>query len=210
MLVKKGIGVIGSRSLPASYRSQVQAVVSFLVQHGYNIHSGGAQGADNFALEAAISLEACSQFVLFSAWSAVSGFPQAVQPAVHRLIAYGGQVVWGLVSPRDSGRSVVIAGLLARNCSLVSSSVGIVSFLHGASRGSRRTISEAIRLGRRVIVFLCGGGAVLPPAPGRGRWVTLGGSSPFSGAFLFLPNVTEAQHRQNKVGPCAVPVLEVA
>ena len=207
MLVSHGVGVIGSRSLPVSYRAQVHSVVSFLVSRGYLIHSGGAVGADQFALAAVLSLGACSQAVLFSAWSAVSGFPRAVQPSVHRLIAYGGQVVWGVVSPRASGRGVVIAGLLARNCRLVGASVGVVAFLHGSSRGSRRTISEAIRRGRRVVVFLCGGGASLP-ATGGGRWVQLGGSSPFSGAYLFLPNTTE-QRKPTMEASCAVQSQEL-
>ena len=202
MVVSKGVGVIGSRSLPVSYRAHVQVVVTHLVERGYLIHSGGAVGADQFALESVFSLGASAQAVLFSAWQSVSGFPRAVQPSVHQLIAYGGSVVWGVVSPRASGRGVVVAGLLARNCRLVGASVGIIAFLHGTSRGSRRTISEAVRRGRRVVVFLCGG-ASLPSVRG-GSWVQLGGSSPFSGAFMFLPKVTTAQRQPTSEASGAV------
>jgi hypothetical protein len=199
----RGIGIIGSRELPESFRAQISGIVQSLVLRGYSIHSGGALGADSFALDAVLNSDFCSQAVIFSPWSSASSFPVAVRSSIHRFIAYGGRVDWGCVSA-GSSRGLVIAGLLERNCRLVGASVGIVAFLYGASRGSCRTISEAIRRGRRVVVFLCGGGAVLPPAPGGGRWVQLGGSSPFSGAFIFLPNITTEQHKPKMEVSCAV------
>ncbi|MDC0977763.1 DNA-processing protein DprA [bacterium] len=200
----QGVGIVGARALPSQFSEQVSQVVSYLLQRDYRIHSGGAMGADQFVLESVISLDACSQSVIFSPWVSVSGFPRSVRDSVHRFISYGGQVDWGCVQV-GSLRGVVTAGLLARNSRLVSASSGIIAFMHGQSRGTRRTVSEAIRTGRRVIVFLCGDGAELPRSR-SGRWICLGGSSPFSGAYLYLP---DAHRRGLPYLACDVHQLEV-
>lgn len=205
-ILGRGIGIIGSRELPESFREQISSIVQSLVLRGYSIHSGGALGADSFVLDAVIASDSCSQTIVFSPWVSVAGFPRAVQSSIRQLISYGGQVDWGCV-PVGSARSVVIAGLLERNSRLVSASIGIVAFLYGDSRGTRRTIAEAIRLGRRVIVFVCGGGASLPRHSG-GSWVRLGGHSPLSGGYLFLP-VIAAQRQPTMEAPGAVRALSV-
>lgn len=110
------IGVIGSRELPESFRAQVSGIVQDLIARGYYIHTGGALGADAFALEAVISADSCSQAVVFSPWVSVSGFPVAVQPAIRQLIAYGGQVDWGVF------RLVHLVALSLRGC--LSATVG--------------------------------------------------------------------------------------
>lgn len=199
---KKGIGIVGARALPASFQGQVSGVVSYLVQKGFCIHSGGALGADNFALNAVIAQGACTQAVIFSPWAVVSGFPVAVQSSIHKFIAYGGTVNWGFVSPAAASKGVVIAGLLARNNRLVKASAGIVAFMCGKSSGTKRTVLEAIRLNRRVIVFLCGNASL--PQVSSGVWVQLGGTSPFAGAYLFLPATTAPQRKPLPYSPCAV------
>ncbi len=68
-------GVIGSRSLPASFAPLVSRVVSLLLSRGYSIASGGAVGADSFALEAVIQQGAASRGIIHSAWASASGFP---------------------------------------------------------------------------------------------------------------------------------------
>jgi predicted Rossmann fold nucleotide-binding protein DprA/Smf involved in DNA uptake len=153
-------GVIGSRSLPASFAPLVSRVVSLLLSRGYSIASGGALGADSFALEAVIQ-QGASHGVIYSAWASASGFPSSVQPQVSSFIASGGQVVWGSASPSQQ-RSSVVSALLGRNRRLVSASTVIVAFLHGQSRGSLYTVRQAVEQGIPVIVFLCGGGASLP------------------------------------------------
>lgn len=200
------IGIIGSRELPESFRTQISGIVQSMVLRGYAIHSGGALGADSFALDAVIASDSCSQAIVFSPWVSVLSFPRSVQASIHRLIAYGGRVDWGCVSA-GSSRGLVIAGLLERNSRLVRASSGIVAFLYGESRGTRRTIAEAIRLGRRVIVFVCGGGATLPRQHG-GSWVQLGGHSPLSGGYLFLPALDTAQRQPTMEAPGAVRVLQ--
>jgi len=165
-------GVIGSRSLPASFSPLVSRVVSLLLSRGYGIASGGAVGADSFALEAVIQQGASARGVVYSAWVSASGFPSLVQPQVSRFLASGGQVVWGSC-PVGASRQEAVSALLGRNRRLVSASSVIVAFLHGSSRGSLYTVRQAVEqacppesAGRRrgvpVIVFLCGGGASLP------------------------------------------------
>jgi hypothetical protein len=166
-----GIGIIGARALPDSFREQVSAVVRYLLERDYQIHTGGAMGADQFALEAVISSGAYDRAVLFSAWSCVAGFPRSVQRHVDYFISHQGRVDWGFVQPGAS-RAIAISGLLARNTRLVSASSGVVAFLYGESHGTTRTVLQAIRSGLRVVVFLGGGGAVLP-ALRSGRWVQL-------------------------------------
>ena len=68
-------GVIGSRSLPASFSPLVSRVVSLLLSRGYGIASGGALGADSFALSALLQQGAASRGTIHSAWASASGFP---------------------------------------------------------------------------------------------------------------------------------------
>jgi hypothetical protein len=217
--IAKGIGVIGARALPREYQPQVAAVVQRLIERGYDIFSGGALGADQFALEAIAGADAFRQSVIFSAWASVSGFPVSVRDSIHRYIAYGGMVEWGEIMP-GAVRGLVVAGLLERNARLVRASAGLVAFLYGESSGTRHTIAEALRLGRRVIIFLCGGGAELPIVS-SGHWVRLGGRSPFAGAYLFLSAISfdkaqdEPAQREpaiegTRAGCVAVPIKVVA
>jgi len=168
---RRGIGIVGARALPDSFREQVSDVVSYLLERAYQIHSGGALGADLFCLQALVEQRAFSRGVIFSPWVSVPGFPRAVQPYIEQFVAHSGRIDWGFVRPHSS-RSLIVAGLLARNQRLVSASAGIVAFLYGESSGTTQTILRAIDRGLRVVVFLCGGGAVLPPLR-RGRWIQL-------------------------------------
>ena len=61
------IAVVGSRSLPSSWAPRVAAVVSSLLSRGHFVGSGGALGADLFALRALVSQgrSACSGSVVF-------------------------------------------------------------------------------------------------------------------------------------------------
>ena len=155
------IGIVGSRSLPASFSPFVSSLVSALVSRGFRVASGGAVGADQFALSALVEKGLSASSILYSAWSSASGFPVSVQPLVSRFLASGGQVVWGPASPSQP-RSAVVSALLGRNRRLVSASSVVVAFLHGQSRGSLYTVRQAIEQGVPVIVFLCGSGASLP------------------------------------------------
>jgi len=156
------VGVVGSRSLPASFSPLVSSVVSLFLARGFGVASGGASGADAFALSALLGQGASASGVVFSAWPSVSGFPVAVRPLVSRFLVSGGQVVWGSVL-LGSSRQAVCSALFARSRALVSSSSALVAFLHGPSRGTLFTLRQAVSRGVPVVVFLCGAGAALPP-----------------------------------------------
>ncbi len=179
----RGIGIVGARALPDSFRVRVSDIVRYLLARDYHIHSGGALGADLYVLQALIEQRAIDRGLILSAWSSVDGFPREVLRYVEHYVSHRGRVSWGIVPTRAS-RGLAIAGLLARNQRLVRSSVGIIAFLYGDSTGTIRTIREAIRLDRRVVVFVCGGEARLPEV-GPGRWVEMSCSSPWGGAFLY-------------------------
>ena len=49
------VAVVGSRQLPSSFASHVSSLVGFFVERGWGIGSGGARGADTFALQAVLA-----------------------------------------------------------------------------------------------------------------------------------------------------------
>ena len=158
----RSLGIVGSRALPASFTPLISSLVSALVARGFRIASGGAIGADHYALSALVEQGASASGVVYSAWSSASGLPSSVRPLVSRFLASGGQVVWGIGSPGDP-RQQVVSALLGRNQRLVSACSVLIAFVHGQSRGTLYTIRQAVRRGIPVYVFLCGGGASLPP-----------------------------------------------
>ncbi|OGC11544.1 hypothetical protein A3K48_03435 [candidate division WOR-1 bacterium RIFOXYA12_FULL_52_29] len=161
-LMVRVVGFIGSRSLPASFSPLVSSSVSLFLSRSFRVASGGALGADSFALSALLRQGAASSGVLFSAWQSASGFPASVRPQVSQFLTSGGQVVWGSASPGAS-RQQAVSALLGRNQRLASSCSVLVAFLFGPSRGSLFTVRQAVSRGVPVVVFLCGGGAALPP-----------------------------------------------
>ena len=154
-------GFVGSRSLPASFSPLVSSLVSAFRARGFLVASGGAVGADQFALSALVEQGGSASGIVFSAWVSSSGFPASVRPLFSRFLASGGQVVWGSGSVGAS-RSSVVSALLSRNERLVAACSVLVAFLHGSSRGTLFTVRQAVRRGIPVYVFLCGGGASLP------------------------------------------------
>src|ERR1700694_3302652 len=55
MAARGVVAVVGARQWPWSFASHVQSVVGFFVGRGWGIGSGGARGADQFALEAVLA-----------------------------------------------------------------------------------------------------------------------------------------------------------
>lgn len=155
------VGFVGSRSLPASFSPLVSSLISSFLARGFRVASGGAVGADQFALSALVEQGASASGVVFSAWASASGFPASVRLSISRFLASGGQVVWGAGSP-GAPRHQVVSALLGRNQRLVSACSCLVAFLHGPSRGTLFTVRQAVRRGIPVQVFLCGGEASLP------------------------------------------------
>src|SRR5437879_2423675 len=160
MAAHRFVAVVGSRELPEASASQVTEVVRFFLSRGWGIGSGGARGADQFALEAVVAAgaEACRSSVVFlpGALSAVPG------RALGAFVARGGRVV--------PGSGVGRAALLGRSRRLAQASSGVVAFLWGPSRGPLFTVRDAMRSGKPAAVVLAGGGAALPSFTG-GRWV---------------------------------------
>ena len=62
---KKYICIVGSRSLACDMAGTVRSVVSHLLHRGYAIGSGGAFGADLFALKALVQLHQCLASVIY-------------------------------------------------------------------------------------------------------------------------------------------------
>ena len=160
MVAHRFVAVVGARVLPETAAGQVAAVVRHFVERGWGIGTGGAQGADTFALEAVLATGrvACARSVVFLP-GAVGGAGAA---ALMRFVALGGRVVTGT----GAGR----AALLGRSRRLAQASSGVVAFLWGPSRGSVFTVREAVSTGKPAAVVLVGGGAVLPAFAG-GAWV---------------------------------------
>ena len=160
MAVGQGfVAVVGARVLPEAVAPQVADVVRFFLSRAWGIGSGGARGADAYALNAVVVAgpAACARSVVF--------LPGAMPTGAEALDAFVGQ--GGRVVPGVSGGRVA---LLRRSRRLARASAGVVAFLWGPSRGSVFTVREAIRAGKPAVVVLAGGGAVLP-AFGGGRWV---------------------------------------
>ncbi len=154
------VAVVGARVLPEAWAPPVAAVVRFFVDHAWGIGTGGARGADHYALEAVVATgrPACARSVVF-----LPGMVGAARTAALTAFqALGGRVVPG----SGEGR----AALLARSGRLARESSGVVAFLWGPSRGSVFTLREAIRAGKPAAVVLAGGGAELPRFSG-GQWV---------------------------------------
>ncbi len=152
------VAVVGARVLPEACASQVAAVVGFLLGRGWGIGSGGARGADAYALAAVVAAggAACARSAVF-----LPGAIPAQDPALQAFVTHGGRVEPGV----GGGR----LALLARSRRLAREAAGVVAFLWGPSRGSVFTVQEAVRAGKPAAVVLAGGGAVLPVLSG-GRW----------------------------------------
>lgn len=164
------IAVVGSRSLPVSWQSRVASVVSSLIARGHCVGSGGALGADLFALRCVVRAgrSACSGSVVFLPGSPASS-PVVCQRWVSAFIQSGGQVV---VGPARFGASPqeFVSALFSRTRQLVRHSRGVVAFISGRSSGSWFTCRFAVSLGLPVVVLPVEGPGALRSF-GRGRWV---------------------------------------
>ena len=175
------VWVLGSRSLPRSWRPFVFRVVGWFTRAGLGVASGGALGADQFALAAllrwlpvlpaGVSSRVARASVVSSAWCSFVGFPAPVRPVVSQAARCGVPVWWGVASP-GCPRAVAAAALLARSRRLAVSGrlVGCVAFV-GAKLGRGSFFSLQL-CARRVPVFVvCSRSCALPQLLGGGVWV---------------------------------------
>lgn len=67
MAADRFVAVVGARVLPEAWASRVAEVVRFFVGRGWGIGSGGARGADEYALRALLAAgrAACARSVVF-------------------------------------------------------------------------------------------------------------------------------------------------
>jgi len=176
------VGVVGSRALPASWSSRGASVVRDLVGRGCGVASGGALGADQFALQAVVASGACSSSSVFLP-GLVTQAPASCRSALSAFTAAGGSLVAGSAAPRCSRREFISA-LFARSLAMVQACTGVVAFVAGRSSGTWFTCQAAARLGRPVVVFPVEGGRVLRSL-GCGSWVRL---AAWPGAFRWVPS----------------------
>jgi len=183
------VAVVGSRALPASWASRVDSVVASLLARGCFVGSGGALGADLFALQAVVrrGRSACAGSVVFLP-SQVSCAPSACRPWLRRFAQLGGRVVTG-PAPVGASRRQFVSALFARSRRLVSGSAGVVAFVTGRSSGSWFTIQCAASQGLPVVVFPVEGPRALRSL-GHGRWVRL---RSWQGAYRWVPAQGEKQ-----------------
>jgi hypothetical protein len=133
-----------------------------------------------------LELNAVENGMIFAPWSSPAGFPKDTRGSVDRYLKEKGAVSWGCIT-NCPDRAAVVAALMERNERLVKYSDGIVAFLYGESKGTSFTLRRACAKERRVVAFLCGGGATLPEVK-AGRWVPLNCAAPWAGSFLFKRN----------------------
>jgi hypothetical protein len=178
------VAVVGSRQLPSSFASHVSSVVGFFVERGWGIGSGGARGADTFALQAVLGMgpAACQRSLVCLPGRSTSALVRAFARQGGRFVAGSG-----------SGR----AALLARSRRLVQASAGVVAFLWGPSRGSVFTVRQAVRSGKPAAVVLVGGGAELPVFVG-GRWEACMFGDVAAFRWVREPRVAEAERVECK------------
>jgi hypothetical protein len=177
------VGVIGSRSLPPSWSGRVSSVVSHLLARGCSVASGGALGADLFALQAVIEAGACRGASVFLPGASLAQAPWACQPALSAFQRSGGSLVPGVASP-GCDRSTFIAALFARSVTLAKACKGIVAFVIGKANGSWFTCQQAVRLGRSVVVFPVAGQTTLKSL-GCGSWQPV---ASWPGAWRWVPS----------------------
>jgi predicted Rossmann fold nucleotide-binding protein DprA/Smf involved in DNA uptake len=151
----RNIGVIGSRSLPYTYRQKVGEVVDDLLSRNFNIASGGAIGADQFCLDQLINTNNCAKSTLFSAWKNYKGFPAKVRQFARQAQQQGTSIIWGPATGQEP-QALIRFALLKRNERLVQACYGLVAFIMPNSRGSLFTISKAIKAHLPIVVFPVG------------------------------------------------------
>ena len=144
------IGVIGARSLPGDFSDKVGDIVEDLLDRGFHIATGGAMGADEFAMLRLVHIGLADRATIHTPWASYERFPVKVRALVRQFKEFGGHILWG--NARNQDFNVVRAALLARNVKLLDACHGIVAFLHGESRGTLFTLSRAIQLHMPIVI----------------------------------------------------------
>lgn len=150
----KYVGIVGSRKLSKNFRFHVREIISYLLGKGCYINSGGAIGADSYAIDTLLRAGKSCRGVIYSAWNYFFSFPYSVRQQISEFAKRGGRIDWGIVQP-DATRQEVIAGLLRRNRKLIENSDALIAYLYGESRGTIYTIKEAAKKDIPIVIFVC-------------------------------------------------------
>ena len=166
------VGFTGSRTLPASWSSQVSAVVTSVQVSGRKMAVGCAAGAD------ALVRDAAPGALVFSVSGGVFGSGRS---AFARRSAALVQVVAG------SGAGAGFVGFVAGPCpaGLVPSSSSSACF-QGFGSGSWASLALAAGLGLPVIIFWCSSAPVSLPSS-WGSWVPAAQAGPFASGWRLAP-----------------------
>jgi len=146
------IGIVGSRSLGSTHKPHIRALMTQLHHRGYTFATGGAIGADQYCVEAALRLGLCPQVTIVSPWKYISCFPVVVRAMISQFKQYGGQVNWGHCT-NHAHHLVLRAALLERSIKLVGQCSGLIAFLDGHTNGTIFTIKQALKHKKKVVVF---------------------------------------------------------
>ncbi len=170
----KLVAVVGSRKLPASWAGRVSQVVTDLFRRGCRIASGGALGADLFALQAVVRLgrEACKGSQVFLPGSVMQA-PSVSREWLLQFEALGGSIIQGSVAGRATARSEYVGALFGRTVKLVKASSGVVAFVSGPSKGTWFTCEQAARSGKQIVLFSADGPSSIHSL-GCGHWKPVG------------------------------------
>jgi hypothetical protein len=91
------VAVVGARMLPEAWASRVAEVVRFFLGRGWGVGSGGARGADEYALRAVLAAgsEACRRSLVFLPGSLGESRSGLLRLFVRR----GGRLIEGAARP---------------------------------------------------------------------------------------------------------------
>ena len=152
-MISSYTAVVGSRQLPPCAAEAVKVLVAGILQNpGAGIVSGGAMGADHFAIRALLELGECPRGLIVTPWRGFEGFPSSIRKDIQRFAAQGGQIEWGLV-PTLTNRAQVIAGLFGRNSRLIRRAGAVAAIPHGTCNGTAYTIRRAQEHGIPVTIY---------------------------------------------------------
>ena len=183
---EEAIMLCGSRSVPSSAATVIDAVVGELLAGGRSLIVGCATGADEAALRSIMAAGAVDRVKVFAAFGpgGAGAWHGSARSSVSRFAAAGGRVVWWAGGAAGVPLSIRLA---ARTRAVVSASSGLVCFFNAPdSRGTRLAARLAAQRGLPVVAFPLGFRGSLLPHLGAGEWRRCSGSAAWSGAWRWV------------------------
>jgi DNA processing protein len=144
-VLAKGIAIVGSRKADSYGRTVINEFVPSLVEHGWSIVSGGAEGADTMAHQAALAVGGKTVAVL-GAGLLAPAYPVANAPLFDAIVQQGGLVV----SPFSLRRGHDRTTFPMRNRIISGLSYGSIVVQAAERSGALITARFALEQGRQV------------------------------------------------------------